>query len=98
MNKLNAVKVRIYSVKEGERVLKVLFQNGHAWRGCSVTYKLSKYEVNNLFGLYIKDTDLDDFYQQKSAITFEESESCFWSDKRHVPMSVRQVLDYYKNT
>lgn len=98
MNKLNGVKIRIHSVKECQRLLRVLFENGHAWRGGSTDYKLSEYEVNSLCGLYIKDTTPDDFYQQKSAITFEESETSLCSDKEHLAMTVQQVLDYYQNT
>lgn len=98
MNKLNGVKIRIHSVKECQDVLKVLFDNGHAWRGGSTDSKLSKYEVNSVCGLYVKDTEEEDQYNQKAAITFEESETSFWSESNHVTMTVRQVIDYYQNT
>lgn len=95
MVKLNGVKVRCSSTKECLEVLDILFMNGHAWRGGSTVNTLAQYEIDNLYGLYIKDTDKSDYYQQNGAITFETYKESFWSDALHIPMSIQQVKDYY---
>lgn len=95
MEMLSGVKVKCTSIKEWLEVLDVLFNNGHAWRGGSTISTISQYEVDNLYGLYIKDTDKSDYYQQKGAITFETYKDSFWSDSSHIPVNLQQIKDYY---
>jgi hypothetical protein len=93
---INNVKARCRSVAETLQVLNCLIANGHAWRGGGTHNTLAEYEVNNLIGIYIKDTDENDFYQQKSAITFETCIKEFWCNTGYQYMSPEQILEYYK--
>lgn len=93
---LNNVKVRLKTVKEAEKILACLFENGHSWRGGSKNAKLSEYKINNLIGIYIEDTGEYDCYQQKAAVTFDTVEESFWSESKLIPITAEQILEYYK--
>lgn len=95
---LTEFKVRCRSVKETIEVLNFLFENGHAWRGGSKHANLSKYEADNLVGLYVTDAeDYDCYHPQEGMVTFETSEVAFWSAECDLPAySIEYIQEYYK--
>lgn len=92
---LNNIKVKSNSIGEITQVLGILFQNGHAWRGSSQDNSLSDYEKDNLYGILVMDTDKDDYYQQKAAVTFETEPQDFWSEVNCITMTADQIKEYY---
>ena len=91
---INNVKIKTRSLKEVVHVLEILFSKGHTWRGGSTNTDMSRYEADNLIGLYISD---DTFYSNdKAVVTFETDCQGFWSDKNHLSMTPEQVEEYYQ--
>ena len=92
---LNNIKVKSNSIREITQVLSILFENGHAWRGGTQDNSLSDYEKDNLYGILVMDTDKNDYYQQKAAVTFETDPQDFWSESSCITMKTGEIKEYY---
>lgn len=96
MEQLNNIKIRVKSAKEAETTLQCLFKNGHAWRGGSTRTALSSWEVENIVGICVADTDPDDCYRQTAAVTFMTDVVGFWKDCL-VVMPSDLILEHYRS-